>query len=71
MIIIKGTRPGMVDYMIWPWCERAEMLVIVAGDKFAMAPQRFPKLVSFSIIMASHMYFNHCFLLLKYIETLY
>ncbi|XP_034232666.1 pyrimidodiazepine synthase-like [Thrips palmi] len=47
----SGTRPGMVDYMIWPWCERADMLVIVAGDRFVMPPQRFPKLLQWKKFM--------------------
>lgn len=47
----SGTRPGMVDYMIWPWCERAEMLIFVAGDRFVMSPQRFPKLLQWKTFM--------------------
>lgn len=41
-----GTRPGMLDYMIWPWCERSEIIQLLAGDKFELDRERFAKLVS-------------------------
>ncbi|GLG98826.1 hypothetical protein R5R35_002494 [Gryllus longicercus] len=40
-----GDKPGMVDYMIWPWCERADMLKIVGGDKFVLPKERFRRLM--------------------------
>lgn len=41
-----GSRPGMLDYMIWPWCERSEIIQLLAGDKFELDRERFAKLVS-------------------------
>lgn len=41
-----GTRPGMLDYMIWPWCERSEIIQLLAGDKYELDRERFAKLVS-------------------------
>lgn len=41
-----GDLPGMVDYMIWPWCERADMLSYLIGDRYKLDDERFPKLVS-------------------------
>ncbi|XP_070500369.1 pyrimidodiazepine synthase-like isoform X2 [Chironomus tepperi] len=36
-----GSKPGMVDYMIWPWCERLESLKFIT--KFELDKFRFPK----------------------------
>lgn len=36
----------MLDYMIWPWCERSEMLKIMGGDQFVLPRERFLRLVS-------------------------
>lgn len=41
-----GDRPGMLDYMIWPYCERSAMLKYLLGDKYEMDQERFAKLVS-------------------------
>ncbi|KAJ8978949.1 hypothetical protein NQ317_009345 [Molorchus minor] len=27
-----GNRPGMLDYMIWPWCERADILKLFGNQ---------------------------------------
>lgn len=41
-----GTKPGMVDYMIWPWCERADLMTILAQRKvFELDSTRYPALV--------------------------
>lgn len=45
-----GDLPGMVDYMIWPWCERADMLGYLIGDRYKLDDERFPSLVSFVFI---------------------
>lgn len=47
----SGARPGMVDYMIWPWCERADMLTILAGDRYLLPEKRFPKLLQWKKFM--------------------
>lgn len=41
-----GVKPGMLDYMIWPWCERSEIIQLLAGDKFELDRDGFAKLVS-------------------------
>ncbi|XP_021918362.1 pyrimidodiazepine synthase-like isoform X1 [Zootermopsis nevadensis] len=40
-----GDKPGMLDYMIWPWCERSEMLKIMGGDQFVLPRERFLRLM--------------------------
>lgn len=46
-----GDIPGMVDYMIWPWCERADMLGFLIGDRYKLDDERFPKLVQWRALM--------------------
>ncbi|PSN30294.1 hypothetical protein C0J52_25554 [Blattella germanica] len=46
-----GDKPGMLDYMIWPWCERSEMLKVMGGDDFVLPRNRFLRLASISFIM--------------------
>lgn len=41
-----GSKPSMLDYMIWPWCERSDMLKAVVGDKYELDNKRFAKLVT-------------------------
>lgn len=41
----SGDKPGMVDYMIWPWCERADMLKLLGGDRFVLPKDRFKRLM--------------------------
>ena len=40
-----GDKPGMLDLMIWPWCERADVLRILRGQQFVIPPDRFRRLV--------------------------
>ncbi|XP_014252364.1 pyrimidodiazepine synthase-like [Cimex lectularius] len=47
----SGSKPGMVDYMIWPWCERLEMLRVIGGDNFKVPKDRFAKLWRWSEAM--------------------
>lgn len=35
--------------MIWPWCERADMLGFLIGDRYKLDDERFPNLVSIKI----------------------
>ncbi|XP_059613362.1 pyrimidodiazepine synthase-like isoform X2 [Phlebotomus argentipes] len=46
-----GNAPGMVDFMIWPWCERADMFTFLLGDKYVLDDDRFPKLVKWRGLM--------------------
>lgn len=42
-----GNRPGMVDYMIWPWIEGSEMIYYIDNSNFELDILRFPKIVSY------------------------
>ncbi|XP_026462572.1 pyrimidodiazepine synthase-like [Ctenocephalides felis] len=47
-----GTKPGMVDYMIWPWCERADLMTILAQRKvFELDSTRYPALLKWRLAM--------------------
>ncbi|XP_013103620.1 pyrimidodiazepine synthase [Stomoxys calcitrans] len=46
-----GDKPGMLDYMIWPWCERSAMLKYLLGDKYEMDKERFEKLLKWRDLM--------------------
>nr|AOF43161.1 glutathione S-transferase [Apolygus lucorum] len=46
-----GSSPGMVDYMIWPWCERLPMLKIMGGEDFQIPKDRFPKMMEWNRAM--------------------
>ncbi|XP_060520275.1 pyrimidodiazepine synthase-like [Cylas formicarius] len=39
-----GEKPGMVDYMVWPWAERAGSFVIKFGQKPALSDDQIPLL---------------------------
>jgi len=39
-----GENPGMVDYMLWPWAERAGILALSFGQKLPFANDQFPLL---------------------------
>lgn len=41
----NGDKPGMLDYMIWPWCERADLLKLF-GNKFSIRKDKYKRLVS-------------------------
>ncbi|XP_061398969.1 pyrimidodiazepine synthase [Musca vetustissima] len=46
-----GDKPGMLDYMIWPWCERSAMLKYLLSDKYEMDKERFEKLLQWRDLM--------------------
>lgn len=46
-----GSKPGFVDYMIWPWCERTDAFVFVLGDKYELDKVRFNKLLEWKDAM--------------------
>ncbi|XP_067646693.1 pyrimidodiazepine synthase-like [Eurosta solidaginis] len=46
-----GEKPGMLDYMIWPWCERSAMLKYLLPDKYEMDKERFGKLIQWRDLM--------------------
>ncbi|XP_015185108.1 PREDICTED: pyrimidodiazepine synthase-like [Polistes dominula] len=39
-----GSSPGMLDLMIWPWCERADIIRILRGDEYTISRDRFLRL---------------------------
>lgn len=41
-----GDKPGMLDYMIWPWFERLLALKHYVKDAFKLDQERLPKVVS-------------------------
>lgn len=47
----SGSKPGMLDFMIWPWCERADILKIVGGDLYKLPKDRFPKILEWRLNM--------------------
>lgn len=38
-------EPGMLDYMIWPWCERLALLKYIEGIEYEVDPVRYSGLV--------------------------
>jgi hypothetical protein len=53
--LVIGDTPGMLDYMIWPWFERMEMLPILSQGVISISFNKFPKLVREKFIF----YKNH------------
>merc|ERR1712142_952861 len=41
-----GDKPGMLDYMIWPWAERLPMIHLMAGCDDFLLPETSPKMCS-------------------------
>lgn len=39
-----GNKPGMLDYMIWPWCERVDLLRFF-GKQFLLKKDNYKNLV--------------------------
>lgn len=46
-----GEKPGMIDYMIWPWCERTDSFPFIIGDKYEMEKTRYAKLIEWKDAM--------------------
>ncbi|RZB40725.1 glutathione S-transferase omega-1, partial [Asbolus verrucosus] len=45
-----GSKPGMLDYMIWPWCERSDVLKIFNKD-YILKKDKYKKLMEWRKIM--------------------
>lgn len=41
-----GKKPGGLDYAVWPWFERTDLVKTLVGNKFFFDRKRFPTLVS-------------------------
>ncbi|KAK6627682.1 hypothetical protein RUM44_010161 [Polyplax serrata] len=48
---LGGSKPGMLDFMIWPWCERADILKIIGGDLYKLPKDRFPRILEWRLNM--------------------
>ncbi|RLU15484.1 hypothetical protein DMN91_012478 [Ooceraea biroi] len=46
-----GNKPGMLDLMIWPWCERADVIRILSGEHFVLPRERFRRLLEWRAAM--------------------
>lgn len=46
-----GNSPGMLDLMIWPWCERADIIRILRGDEFCIPRERLLRLFEWRTAM--------------------
>ncbi|CAL1686056.1 unnamed protein product [Lasius platythorax] len=46
-----GSKPGMLDLMIWPWCERADVIRIIRGEQFVIPRERFLRLLEWKTAM--------------------
>lgn len=42
----SGKSPGMLDFMIWPWWERVDIIKVLRGEQFVIPRDRFKRLVS-------------------------
>ncbi|CAH1098966.1 unnamed protein product [Psylliodes chrysocephalus] len=45
-----GTKPGMLDLMIWPWCERADILKVF-GNQHILKRDKYKKLMEWRVQM--------------------
>ena len=54
----SGDKPGMVDLMIWPWCERADIIRILRGDQYVIPRDRFLRLVGIEFVYSNIKFLN-------------
>uniref|UniRef100_A0A6M2DN68 Putative glutathione s-transferase omega-1-like protein tabanus bromius n=1 Tax=Xenopsylla cheopis TaxID=163159 RepID=A0A6M2DN68_XENCH len=48
----NGSKPGMVDYMIWPWCECYDLMVHGSSrERFELDSRRYPALLEWRSAM--------------------
>ncbi|XP_075228848.1 pyrimidodiazepine synthase-like isoform X2 [Lycorma delicatula] len=41
----SGNSPGMVDYMIWPWFERMDVIPLLTGPEYSISDAKLPNLM--------------------------
>ncbi|XP_015586092.1 pyrimidodiazepine synthase [Cephus cinctus] len=46
-----GSKPGMLDLMIWPWCERADIIRVLRGDQYVIPRERLLRLLEWRTAM--------------------
>ncbi|KAI4470696.1 glutathione s-transferase n-terminal domain [Holotrichia oblita] len=49
-----GQNPGMVDYMLWPWAERAGTIAIVLGERLPFKSDELTNLRQWRKVMREH-----------------
>ncbi|KOC63126.1 Glutathione S-transferase omega-1 [Habropoda laboriosa] len=47
----NGSSPGMLDFMIWPWWERSDVIKILRGEQFSIPRDRFKRLMEWRSAM--------------------
>ncbi|XP_033210966.1 pyrimidodiazepine synthase-like isoform X2 [Belonocnema kinseyi] len=47
----NGSQPGMLDLMIWPWCERADVIKFLRGEQYVLPKERFLRLLEWRSAM--------------------
>ncbi|XP_034195998.2 pyrimidodiazepine synthase isoform X1 [Osmia lignaria lignaria] len=50
-LFFHGNSPGMVDFMIWPWFERSDIIKFLRGDQFTIPRDRFKRLMEWKSAM--------------------
>ncbi|XP_033328381.1 pyrimidodiazepine synthase [Megalopta genalis] len=50
-VFFGGQSPGMLDFMIWPWWERADVLKVLRGEQYGIPRGRFKKLLEWRSAM--------------------
>uniref|UniRef100_A0A336KBC7 CSON007035 protein n=1 Tax=Culicoides sonorensis TaxID=179676 RepID=A0A336KBC7_CULSO len=67
-----GVKPGMLDYMLWPWTERSHIITLIS-NKYELDTERFAKLIEWRDNMANDPAVKASFLSaenhLKFLET--
>lgn len=48
---LGGQRPGLVDYMIWPWLERLPVLAELAGPDYALPGDKCARIIKYIALM--------------------
>lgn len=60
-----GASPGMVDFMIWPWFERAGIIQVLCGDQFCIPKKRLLRLSEWKSLMEENPAVRKSFLSLE------
>lgn len=50
----SGEKPGMVDFMMWPWTERSKMPALINDEEFTFPKEKYPKLVAWRLAMQEY-----------------
>ncbi|XP_076677260.1 pyrimidodiazepine synthase [Andrena cerasifolii] len=58
----SGKSPGMLDFMIWPWWERVDIIKVLRGDQFVIPRDRFKRLLEWRSAMKENAAVQHSYL---------